>query len=404
VALGLTIFEVKSQTKAEEQKETIKLELIWQKEFPEGIQDFGIGMSKEGESYLQTVATGSKLLFYEKEELKSREVEYSKSQEGGVNEVYVTENGKYLLHYWRKMDESEKEWAYRKLFVYDRSGNLLWKRDSLSTYSPLLALNGEYAVGSTWYSGLTWLHRDGSEKTIDPLSEELWRLFFTFSSDSKYWAISVGEPKADPKHSGAWLIMYDSRGNEVWRKQLEPKGIAGEVALSHSGKWIGVNAPEGGRFVPLFFHLFDVEGNLLWRSEIGSRGNYKIVFSPQDDYVVLLNNVEHIYIFETSSGRLVWDYQFPEDVSIGQDLSFYIPIISFDISKDGNYIVVAGREKKKREDYIYFFDKREGFLTQFSIGPIETARLPIVKFDPLGKHLFVDQGNLINKFLMEEKQ
>jgi DNA-binding beta-propeller fold protein YncE len=393
-------------------KEDVSLKVAWQKEFPEEIVDFGIGTTPSGESYPQVVATRSKLIFFGKpgETATERVLPHIINTEGGANEVseaYVADNG-YVVEYWRKTDDQQKEFAFETLFVYE-SGRLLWRTGSVVPEAPRLSPDGRFVVGPECAecSGVLWAGEGRGSKHINPydfLGEErtLVRSFYGFSGDSKYWGVSCGV-------GTVVMRVYDSEGNSVLSKVLESGGaaLAGPIAVSRDLQYIAVIYPEGGgRFVPLYLHMFDREGNLLWKREIYWAGNYQIDFSPIGDYVLVSSVLGRTYAVEPVAGNPIWDFIFPIQVRpLSSDSGHWYDFPSVvDISKDGRYVAVSCRSDSTEESYVFLFDARSGYLGQASLG-ISKSRPRRVRFSPDDQAVYVNADSILYRVnLVEEKR
>ncbi|MGQ9535484.1 MAG: hypothetical protein ACUVTF_09710 [bacterium] len=372
----------------------VKLELVWEKEYEGPVFNFAISTDREGETYPNVVISFKAMIFNNKsmkmKEIKGVEQKYDNGKTGNI--FRLSEYDNYIINLWGYA--SEEKVRESKAFIYDLSGKLLWKTENIApNYFTHLAPNGEYFIGGT-IENIIWGDKNGEIKTLINDPNEIYNGYSAFTEDSRFWALSLGQIGKPVQ-----LIVFDSKGNELWRKIIEHDGLAGQVAISRNGRFVSVIDPEGGRFSPRFCFMFDINGNLLWKEQVEPT-DYRISFSPNEDYILLCNDRGHIYLFELTDGNLKWNYKIPDSLYIYQDISTSIPAIPFAISNDGEYIVMGAREKITNIDQILIFSRDSGFISKFALGRSGSEILPLPKFSKSSGTLFVARGKHISKFAL----
>ena len=387
---------VTAEKKKEQSRSKVNLELIWEKEFQEAVIDFSIAMSKSGEYFPNVVVLTDKALVLDHRGEKISEI---RGLDKGFNFFTISESGNHIIQSWQYRSQGAKELEQSIVYVYDLAGTLRWKTPNVVPMRfPELAPNGDYLIGPSWAEVLL-VKKDGALRLINPRQDErrsLMRIFFAISGDSKFWAISFGEPYQD---ENVELVIYDPNGDELWRKVLEPMGLAYELEISHNGDMIATVAP--GRATN-FLCLFDRRGNLLWKAGEISGTNQRVVFSASDDYVFIADAWGAVKCFATSSGRLIWHDQISkEEIVIFQDPgNRFVPHMEISFCPDGNSIIISGRNMKTNADCLLVFEGEGGLVRTFSL-PSSTGRLlPKTKFVPTGEYIYAANGERLSKFAL----
>ena len=113
---------------------------------------------------------------------------------------------------------------------------------------------------------------------------------------------SLGGPNFEA--TDAWLVKYDSNGNQLWSKQFGTTGIENSWALANDGSNIYVvgetsgdlaNTNQGGRDV--YLAKFDSDGNQEWIQQFGSS-------SFDQSFCITTDSSNNIYIAGYTLGDL----------------------------------------------------------------------------------------------------
>ncbi|MCK4255417.1 PQQ-binding-like beta-propeller repeat protein [candidate division WOR-3 bacterium] len=372
----------------------IKLELVWEKEFEEEITDFAINVAKDGETYPGVVTLISKALIFSETNEQIKEIKRSPN---GSNFFTISESDNHIIHSWQYASEYAKELEECIVSIYDLSGELVWKTHNIApTRFPKLSPNGKYLIGAS-YAEVLLVKKDGTFEFINPRKSKrrsLMRIFFTISGDSKFWAISFGEPYAD---ESVQLVVYDPNGDEMFRKVMQPRALAYELEITNDGEKIGVIAPENGKNL---FYLFDNNGNLLWKVGEVSRTDHQIVFSPSNNYVLIADAWGSFTCFETASGKEIWYHNISkEEFIITQDPGIgFIPDMEITFSPDERLIAVGVRNRKTNTDCFILFKSNRGLANTFSLPPSNKGFIPKIKFASIHNHFYISSCKKILKF------
>lgn len=380
----------------QQQTGEIRLELVWEKEFEEAVTDFALDVAKDGEIYPSIIVLGSKMLILDDKSKVSGDI---KGLEGGFNFFSVSESGNHIIHSWWHHDKGGKEVEECIIYIYDLAGKLIWKTSNIApTRYPKLAPNGEYLIGPSW-AEILLVKKDGTLEFINPRQSKrrsLMRIFFAISGTSEFWGISYGEPYAD---ESVQLVTYDHRGAELFRKVMEPMGLAYDLEISNNGEMIGIIAPEKGEN---FIYLFDKKGNSLWKVGGISRTNQWIVFSPSDNYVLVADFGGALKCFDTSSGKVIWHHHIPkEEINITQDPGIgFSPHMEITFSPDENFVVIGGRNRKTEANCLLVVECKRGLVSTFSLPSSNRGFLPKTKFVSAGDYLYVTNDKKLLKFTL----
>ena len=388
-----SVTEVVTAQEGEEQsKLKLTLELVSEESYDGPVGDLSIAMSTSGKSYPNVVIAGNKVFIYDEE---NRKVSELAGLDRGMSFFTISESGSHIIRSWQYASESAKELEQCIVSVYDLSGRLLWETPNIAPARfPLLAADGMYLIAPS-YSQVLWARSGGSSGFLNPFgfvegAQELRRVFLSISPDSKYWAVSCG---------GGTVVLctYDSSAKRLWSKLLEQGGaaIAGPVAVARNVEYIGVIYPEGGgAFVPLYFHMLDKNGKLLWKKEIHYRGDYEVLFAPANQYVLVVSG-SRIYAIDTR-GAVKWEFPFPDDFVPQYFWNRFEKPIAMDISHSGRHIALGMKSRRGSLGYVFLFDGNKGFLAKRQLDNTEKSPLP--RFAQNELTLFVGVGNKIQKY------
>ncbi|MEW6103774.1 MAG: WD40 repeat domain-containing protein [bacterium] len=394
---------------AEEQKGTLTLEPIWEKEFEDGLREVceleptSVGTKTRGLAEpsfsLKAVETGNGVIkFFNEEGKVSLKVKKERENEW----VGISKNGKYV-----KIQAINDPKAYYKtgettLELKDHKGNTLYKIDGVPDCAEI-SPNGAIVATcpsfpghiSDYYIGLSFYSPSGSlTKRIDNIKLSG---ASAFSKDGSLYVTASILEKRDESFKGRKnsLVVFNTKGEELWRYNIDNMVKFYNIKISDDKRFIAVcsrgpqeDNPEG-HHGPSYLHIFNKEGNLLgtysveFRYEttgiLGRRKGY-LSFSPEGDYLAT-TDYRNLYFFDTNRGELLWSHSF----------GFPFCIYSVSLSSDAKLIAVGGiyEVPNARSDrYIWLFDKSGNKIMEKNIGKSYTGDV-ILNLSPDGKQLFM---------------
>jgi WD40 repeat protein len=242
------------------------------------------------------------------------------------------------------------------IYLFDREGNLLWKHeigcDSLPAGLVSVSSNGELvAEGSHVY------------------------------------------PRRFMDYNNNYIYLFNREGDLLWSYKI-PRARVNGVAISPSGEFIVAAVTDysaharGGRDKN-YIYLFNREGNLIWRYDIGGSCLGLEISSDGEIVVVASSNLEtYIYLFDRD-GHLLWRYKIPE--KLPQYATSISPSIS--ISPDGKFIAVI-----TESGYIYCV-YIEGMARIPDLKTIEIAN-PRLELEICKYNIYISPGG---KFIVISK-
>jgi outer membrane protein assembly factor BamB len=292
-------------------------------------------------------------------------------------------NGKYIgiskIHYadyGRIQEGSEFQ-------MYDNGGTLLVIKKITESYSPGSILNnGAFLVTDGFEHGRIYLEQlNGSKKIIFDYNDMRPSTYIDISKKSDYFAINL---------SGIGVILYNDKGKEIWRKKFD-WGDAANIRISDNGKYImtaGILAGGG-------LYLLSSDGNLLWKYPSVNYYNFYLNcmdFSPDEKYIAADVYRDEIYLFESSTGKILWNYRLDKQ---NETRKFF----SIAVSEDAKFISAADgggtRELPAGDSSTVFLFDKEGHIVWRRDIVIQKEQAPSVRFSDDGNYLFISNSNTL---------
>jgi len=219
-----------------------------------------------------------------------------------------------------------------------------WKCPTSDDWEYIAAGSGEHDPPSGPVTYIFCLF-DSSGKLIysHETATQVWGI--DISHDGRYVAAGSMEPEGK-------LYLYDRINDSLHEWYVG--GDVREVKFSHDGRYLAAGPVPGGRAGHV--GLWDVEAHeLLWQYET-SDWVREITFAPDDSYVAVANSGGYLYVFDTSSGKLLWK----------RFHGGYCPFV-LEISQDGSRIAVAGKSHE-----VYMYDRDGNLLWTYPTDQVVT--------------------------------
>jgi len=212
-----------------------------------------------------------------------------------------------------------QELIKKKFVLLDRNGNEIWEKEY-----PIVFEGG----GTSYYVSDKGVVAEKSDKILTFYDSkgtkvrgvELLRGGFEkginsgyFSEDGNYFVINVQDPEKEIFSSGTGVILFNNRGEELWRFKTEEES-AGALYISSEGKYIiaasyNLGYDEQGiyRSLERTTYLLDRTGNLIRKySRLSSSpGN----FSSSGNYAIVCDAPSHkAYLLDTKTGDRLFKF------------------------------------------------------------------------------------------------
>ena len=196
---------------------------------------------------------------------------------GPVHGISISPGGNYII-----------AGAGDKIYLFDRSGDLLWNRDIVSV---LGLRKGEGVI-----------------------------LSVSVSSNGSYIAAAIGITKRN-----GYVYLLNGSGDILWKYKIGLDALS--VSVSSNGSYIVAGTYRGE------IYLFDRSGRLLWSKRIQEpiwwTPNVEgVSISSEGDYIAVISGNNRTYVFDRS-GKLIWSW------NVGAQLS------SLSMSSEGSFIALG---------------------------------------------------------------
>ena len=342
------------------------------------------------------LATGQSLLFLGDSGETTKHVERT-------NNIRVIQSKKGAFVGIQELSSpSEKPESPRSLSftLYDGQGSKLWtERYSLGDDDPIpsfyLSDLGRTAMVEPLEGIVSFYERDGSlargfQLFPEAMAETERPVACAFSSDGRFFAVNALHHHArpggelSPREKGqSYLMMFDSLGQEMWRRELAQE-VSDRVELSSQGQVIaaGGYSVKGFDVVERSTPLYNNEGDLLAKLNFPFR---HAAFSS-DGQLLLLGHKNSLHLVETPTGQVLWHKLLPTDA--GQ-------IRALDLSPDGNLALVElarGSYQASRFIYtwpqVHLYDHQGQQIWQEDF-PQDSFLQPLAKFQEDGSSILL---------------
>ncbi|TET46758.1 hypothetical protein E3J62_03220, partial [candidate division TA06 bacterium] len=293
IATGLALLglaEVRAAQGEKNQKSTV--ELVWDKEFPEGITDVAFDKEREGLFCPSVIVTGNcenaKAILYL--DSSGKVIKETKLKEW--TQVRISQNGQYIgiMH----PEKYDGEFYYGTVDIIDRAGKLVKKVDEV--------------YGTSW-----WVSPGGNEI----IEKSVWD-----DDDIYYFRGTSGKGRADLTKSKGDISMFAGTQAIKWSETesayLQIGTLIGNLPCLPNGHSIAVS-PDGDyvatpRAIPqgndYIYHLLLRRNNgiLLEEFDLEKKGWVLSSFSPDGKFLtVAVRNL--VFLIGVGKKKILWKYE-----------------------------------------------------------------------------------------------
>ena len=358
----------------------IKLELVWEKEIPAGINDI-VFLDENGYNVFSSqcknpekaikemkmlLLSGKKVKLVSGEDFKVvKEIDFLPH-----SRVAISKNGRNIAVIEHiisdTIPEAKLQWYLGVIKTTVRLFN--WKLEELaridygSPYAEIFAIGNDSTVvlvnsgedGSCTH--ITVLTKIGNTfKRVYGLNEGVYPTgLFDYAEDGSTIFFIYTDPSTpvDGVKNVGDRIVVDGNGKEMLRYSYQHPGWAGWV--SPKGNYLA-EVTRGKYLV-----IRNKDGQLIAEHHVQGQGNYYAAFSPDEKYLCVTPGFRKIYSFETKTGNLVWEYKYPDDRPC------FFP---GDVASEGRLTFMIFTPSKQENKWIWVFD-RDGKIID-KIGPLD---------------------------------
>jgi len=360
------------------EKDSISLNLIWEKGFNSHVKDFSF-TDEKGVPTLQTIITNDEVIFGEGKNAKRIMTKsgWLKKDEGWFYTTFKSSDDKYIGI--RKECHGENGMMLDGEFTILNNSGIELKIVNYISHAekPLFLLNnGNYIVN---IASRGWSHLGILDRNTGKIIKEVYPINDFWSSGYLDIAEKVGLfticVTGTEEQKESIVILYDSIGNEIWKRKLE-KGWTGHIAISPYGKYIAAV----GKSVRWLYE-FNSKGELLWKLRTSVVDVMK--YSEDEEHLILCGPPNTIKFILSKTSDIKWEYKLPE----GRD--YY----AVDISSNNSYVIGidggGGREVPSGDiNIVYLFDNNGNLLWQKSYKGINW-KMPEVSFSQDSKYFIM---------------
>ena len=343
-------------------KPSVTLELMWEKEFPEGISDYGnVYFDKErgGLFCPSIVITGGgedcKAVYF----LDSTgSIVYEKQLEQW-SVARVSRNGQYIGI--MKPEKYDGEFHYGPVEIINRKGKVVNR--VASVYGPYF-----------------WVSPSGDEIiSWDPWSEREQTYYYHSAEGIEKASFSRSKWRDKGLRTGK-IYDFDSRPALKWSRDegyirifpwVLSYGAPASFATSHDKHFVAFRSGEQ-------IILYDFQGHLLDKGQLSDSRNHRPTFSPNDRYLVVAT-VKAVDFFEISTeGDLkhLWSYkesQSGDQTNVG---------VAPDVDDEGNVVVLVS---ESGEGKIRMFDRQGNVVSEHRL--VEYSGKALLRISKDGRSL-----------------
>ena len=257
------------------------------------------------------------------------------SDKGSVGCIAITPDGRYIVAGTQGVwDWDREKWiAKPTIFLLDRNGKLLWKREVNNSVEAIaICPDGEYIAARTGY---TTTYAKPMLYVFDKNGRILWKIpkralwplsyIIKMSPDGKYVVANVKDFGCDA------LYFFDKNGKLLWKYIYPDKHLYYISSIDVSRHYVVMSVVSVVDKSVLFFNK---DGKLLWKlkveptnlTDIGMIRKLKAVISDNEEYIAIVG-ANGLVILD-KNGNLLWRYEFKDGNAV-------------DISSDGRYVVAG---------------------------------------------------------------
>lgn len=320
--------------------------LIWEKRFDREVER-AIFVTENGKFYPKAIIFKDEVLCIAPEGKVKTRIPYKPYGPGPEKDAFtysnveVSPNGEYIgieTFVTRDYDKIIKESLFR---LYNKDGKLLWQTSKPlhgadEEYQLALSSKGILVVNRFEYGGIDLYQPDGTRRILTPFGIIGWgrRTFVVKWSENEERLAVVAEKKPLKRYkelkpafsSEPWLILYDSKGNEIWRRALD-EYLGGRVIISPHGKYLlaaCITMKGIGKGVhSTSVYLFNEKGNLINRfknTDIRLPLLQPLASFSSDDKLLALATVwlrkakSDFWLIDLSNGKVLLQKEFKDRI------------------------------------------------------------------------------------------
>ena len=258
--------------------------------------------------------------------------------------LWQREHDQGSVLYTRFDNTGEKLLSYNNisLKVWDKSGNLLWEKNS-NYYDAYFSPDGNYVVASKYNSSdfyvyhadsgiLSWTgtHSTGNIRLLD-FDENYGRFITINGNDFKVWSPSSDIPLWTGEHSAnISRVCFSNDGNTiisysldhtiiVWnapdgaQKWNENHAYSGGISLSHYDEYL--------LYTQLTDHVMKLRnlesGSIIWNKQIPSAANFAL-FNKKNDEIVTTHWDNAFKVWSVDDGELLNTSPYTHNFNVGE--------------------------------------------------------------------------------------
>ena len=268
------------------------------------------------------------------------------------------------------------------LYLFDRTGSILWSSDNFGGRSPLITDDGNFLI--------TQIRRQTKEDRfflvkIDVTGSILWENEIgligvdgiAITPDSSFIVVGYVD-----QNKNGHLMLFDGDGTKLWDHQIDGRietvavSKTGYVAAGPRDRYIYVYdstgdlifnhyagnfydtqdtviAPDESYFLfgseHKYLNCYTLEGDLLWQEEVGAPCNIRI--SADAEYIVVATDESTLFLFD-KNGTKLWSKKVTD--------AFFIEEVA--ISAHAEYIAINAKEKNFLSQLYITVYSRQGEL------------------------------------------
>lgn len=386
-----------------------KINKIWEKEFDENLEDVileEVEMSVEkaqslGIKGLIGKPTDKIKIKYPKILITKNAIKFIKDNQikkeipiGEKIRTYLVKSpNEKIIGYYKsnlKIPTNEKEYGIIEstfLNVLDINGNEILNKTFKGGFGFIVSDQGNFVAfgtGSEGYGKYIYFYdsRGNLIKQVDPFEKKGYFSYTgKYSKTDKYVAISFNKFG----DLGGAFILFDSQGNELWRKKFSDWHNSGyHIIISADEKYIytaGIIFINNTTNKPVYYsYCFTDSGDNIFSNDIGATGD----FSSDGAYLILATKRIGIKLFDVKNNKVLWQFKDP-------DQNIFINAI--DISTNANYVTSMWRSTDKEKKKIIIFNKQgEIIFKQDYISEDKSTERISIKIEEAGKKVYLIHG------------
>lgn len=326
-----------------------EIELAIERKFDEKVVDMVFGVNETKEIiYPKIVVTPDRVKFMDEEGKILSQVAYPEN-----SKIIFSQKGCFVgIEKFFLNSTLLKSTLEIKLDIFNDKGERLWELPITWGYDdPLPGFYISDKDGSLVLSdnseGVLYFYDSKGElrKKADLFVGDKWNnersVSCCFSCDSDYFVVNALKNYDTQEGVGkSYIILFDSSGNEIWRRPLKEK-ISANVEISSSGNYIVASGYKVSKELGIeskSTFLLNKDGETIYRYPWLFR---RAMFSS-DDRFIALGEKNRARLIKIQTGEILWETEFTKRVR------------ALDISRYGLVLVETARGKYKEGIFVYY--------------------------------------------------